>query len=164
MLNHRVLLYHSPLQHLMHSTRPRKHVTRGEDVTALALLPGHRRTACPEGVQEAAAELKQSWKPNPPDYVPPTRGARLKDPSLAPHPVYAAQSLFSAYVHSAPEFEGFNESSVFHGRNIVPSIKAERFKHSLGKVTLLLLEAALYDTQVLRLLLPFVGPTIAGGC
>ena len=99
-------------------------------------------------MQSAAAELERSWKPNSDTYKPPRRGAKLRNPSATPHPLYAAQDLFSVYVHASPGFQGFNQRSVFHGREIEPSIEAERFTHSLGKLTLLLLEAALYDTQV----------------
>lgn len=99
-------------------------------------------------LQEAADDLRNSWRPNTATYQPPRRGARLKDPSATPHHLYASQSLFSAYVHTAPDFEGFDESSVFYGREIEPRLQAERFTHSLGKLTLLLLEAALYDAQV----------------
>jgi hypothetical protein len=99
-------------------------------------------------VQEAATVLKQSWRPNTAAYELPKRGARLRHPLRTSHPIYASQSLFSVYVHAAPEFEGFNESSMFYGREIIPSMKAERFNHSLGKLAMYLLEAALYDTQV----------------
>ena len=76
------------------------------------------------------------------------RGARLARPDRAPHPVYAAQSLFSIYVHTAPTFAEYPETSVFYGREITPATPAERFRHSLGRVSLLLLEAALYDAAV----------------
>lgn len=92
--------------------------------------------------------MERSWQPNSDSYKPPRRGASLKNPSATPHPLYAAQQLFSVYVHAQPGFAGFNESSVFHGREIEPSMEAGRFKHSLGKLSLLLLEAALYDNQV----------------
>lgn len=52
------------------------------------------------------------------------------------------------YVHVPPEFDSYPESSVFHGREITPSTNAERFRHSLGMMSLLLLEAALHDEQV----------------
>jgi hypothetical protein len=51
-------------------------------------------------------------------------------------------------VHTQPSFPDYPSSSILSGREIVPQIKSERFKHSLALVSLLLLEAALYDTAV----------------
>lgn len=70
------------------------------------------------------------------------------DGTLPPHPIYEAQGLFSLYVHVPPEFEGYTADSVFYGREITPSTHGERFRHSLGKLSLLLLEAALNDRAV----------------
>ena len=97
-------------------------------------------------LQATAAELAASWTKRPAPL--PTRGAALRTPSAAPHPVYAAQPFFSIYVHTPPSFDGFVASSIFHGREIVPQLPAQRFTHSLGTVSLLLLEAALLDTAV----------------
>lgn len=88
-----------------------------------------------------------SWQKTPKGPLA-ARGAKLLDPSAPPHPIYAAQELFSLYVHVPPEFEGYTEDSVFYGREITPSTHGERFRHSLGKLSLLLLEAALNDSQV----------------
>lgn len=52
------------------------------------------------------------------------------------------------YVHVPPEFEGYEPESIFYGREIKPSTHGERFRHSLGKLSLLLLEAALNDLEV----------------
>lgn len=97
-------------------------------------------------MQEATAQLKNTWRQR--FTVERPRGARLADPDRAPHPVYAAQSLFSIYVHVRPDFPGYTETSVFHGREITPATWSERYRHSLGVASLLLMEAALYDTTV----------------
>jgi Core-2/I-Branching enzyme len=97
-------------------------------------------------LQEVAADLEQSWQPRAEPF--PGRGARLADAAAPPHPVYAVQQFFSIYVHTRPEFPGYPASSVFHGREIAPRAAAERFRHSLGLVSLLLLEAALVDSAV----------------
>ena len=97
-------------------------------------------------MQDVAANLTQSWQPRHEPFT--ARGARLRDPDAIPHPIYAAQPFFSIYVHTRPEFPGFNSSSIFHGREITPQTAAERFHHTLGLVSLLLLEAALLDTAV----------------
>lgn len=47
-----------------------------------------------------------------------------------------------------PGSADFPADSVFHGREITPSVHAERFTHKLGVLSLLLLEAALYDEAV----------------
>jgi Core-2/I-Branching enzyme len=98
--------------------------------------------------QEAASSLRQSWTPYGAYFTPPRRGARLRDPLKPAHASYAGQSLFSVYVHTPPDFEGYPSTSLFHGREIAPSIKAARFTHQLSVISLLLLEAALYDPQV----------------
>ena len=97
-------------------------------------------------MQEAAQALTASWQPR--TEGPKLRGARLKDTSKTPHPVYAAQSFFSIYVHARPEFAGYPPSSIFYGREISPETDAQRFSHSLALVSLLLLEAALNDPAV----------------
>jgi hypothetical protein len=97
-------------------------------------------------VQAAAKKLKGSWEQRHEVSLP--RGARLRHPEKLPHPVYAAQSLFSIYVHTRRNFSNYPPTSIFWGREIVPQTDSERFKHSLALVSLLLLEAAFYDTSV----------------
>jgi Core-2/I-Branching enzyme len=97
-------------------------------------------------LQDVAQELQSSWRPRAEPFT--GRGARLRDATKAPHPAYLKQTLFSIYVHAAPTFPGYDRTSLFHGREIHPAIDAQRFHHSLGLVSLLLLEAALLDTQV----------------
>lgn len=98
-------------------------------------------------IQDSASALADSWQ-NIPKGKLKGRGAKLLDPSVPPHPIYAAQELFSLYVHVPPEFEGYTPDSVFYGREITPSTHGERFRHSLGRLSLLLLEAALNDVSV----------------
>lgn len=101
-------------------------------------------------MQDSAAALADSWQKTPKGPLP-ARAARLLDPSVPPHPIYAAQELFSLYVHVPPEFEGYTPDSVFYGREITPITNGERFRHSLSKLSLLLLEAALNEPMhVLR--------------
>ena len=90
--------------------------------------------------------LTAGWK----DPAPPTppRGARLANPQAAAHPSYSSQSLFSIYVHTDPAYDGFHPGSLFHGREITPQIEGHRYSHSLSRILLLLLEAALNDPQV----------------
>lgn len=92
--------------------------------------------------------LEKSWEKTDKNAPLPRRGAKLRNPNAVPHPVYASQELFSVYVHVPPEFDSYPESSIFFGREISPSIRAERFQHSLGMLSLLLLEAALHDESV----------------
>jgi Core-2/I-Branching enzyme len=106
-----------------------------------------RTRTLPLIVQQSAAALADSWKKTPKGQLS-GRGPKLLDPNVPPHPIYAAQELFSLYVHVPPEFEGYSPDSVFYGREITPSTHGERFRHSLGKLSLLLLEAALNDEQV----------------
>lgn len=72
----------------------------------------------------------------------------MRDLTAAQHPSYADQSLFSIYVHTDPAADPFPPDSLFHGREITPRIEGRRWMHSLTRVFLLLLEAALYDTEV----------------
>ena len=97
-------------------------------------------------LQAAARQLEASWRPRKQPLH--GRGAALANPSATPHPVYRHQRLFSIYVHTSPSFHGYGRSSIFHGREIVPKIEAQRFTHSLGRIALHLLEAALLDTTV----------------
>lgn len=99
-------------------------------------------------MQEASETLANSWEHIDPTVPLPRRGAKLRNPHAVPHPVYASQELYSVYVHIPPEFDSYPESSLFHGREISPSVAAERFQHSLGMLSLLLLEAALHDETV----------------
>lgn len=99
-------------------------------------------------LQKAASQLSKSWKLNSPNAPLHRRDARLKDPDASPHPIYASQSLFSIYVHNPPDASSFPTDSIFHGREITPSLAAERYTHKLGVLSLLLLEAALYDEAV----------------
>lgn len=97
-------------------------------------------------LQAAADELTRSWRPR--TDMSQLRGASLRDAHKKPHAVYAAQTLFSIYIHTRPEFPGYPASSIFYGREIIPQSAGERFQHSLGIVSLLLLEAALMDNIV----------------
>jgi hypothetical protein len=97
-------------------------------------------------LQAAAHELTRSWRPR--TDLSQLRGARLEDAHKNPHAVYAAQSLFSIYVHTRPDFPGYPASSIFYGREIIPRFAAGRYRHSLAVVSLLLLEAALTDNIV----------------
>lgn len=99
-------------------------------------------------MQEAASQLSKSWKINSPNAPLRRREARLKDPTAPLHPIYASQSLFSMYVHNPPGSADFTSDSIFYGREITPSLHAERYTHDLGVLSLLLLEAALYDEAV----------------
>jgi Core-2/I-Branching enzyme len=98
--------------------------------------------------QEAATTLANSWEKVDRGAPLPRRGAKLRNPNAKQHPVYASQELYSVYVHVPPEFKSYPESSLFYGREITPSMNAERFHHSLGMLSLLLLEAALLDETV----------------
>lgn len=110
---------------------------------SIRLYPRH-----PLSLQKSARELSKSWTVNSPNAPLRKRNAALKDPTATPHPIYFAQSLFSIYVHAPPGSDDAPMDSIFHGREIVPSVHAERFSHSLGVLSLLLLEAALYDEAV----------------
>lgn len=99
-------------------------------------------------MQDSASKLSKSWKLNSPNAPLLRREARLKNPTAPPHPIYASQSLFSIYVHNPPGSDDFTTDSIFHGREITPSLHAERYTHELGVLSLLLLEAALYDEAV----------------
>jgi hypothetical protein len=52
------------------------------------------------------------------------RKAALKHPDAECHPVYASQKLFSMYVHAQPGFDGHPRTSIFHGREIAPQVRA----------------------------------------
>jgi hypothetical protein len=97
-------------------------------------------------MQNTSIDVTNSWHPQVGPL--PRRGARLKDPLAVPHPTYAAQTLFSIYVHTDPSFQGYPTSSIFYGREIVPQMHGKRFSHSLTSIALLLFEAALMDTAV----------------
>jgi hypothetical protein len=105
------------------------------------------RSTSPD-MQDTAADVSESWQPQIGPLHSRRRGARLKDPSAIPHPIYAAQTLFSTYVHTDPSFDGFSSSSIFYGREIVPQVKGERFSHALTRKELILFEAALTDPDV----------------
>ena len=97
-------------------------------------------------MQSAAEQLEASWQRASEPL--PLRGAKLASPRAEPHPVYAAQRLFSMYVHTPPGTEAYPPESIFHGREILPHAESTRFTHSLAKLSLYLLEAALMDTTV----------------
>ena len=99
-------------------------------------------------LQEAAAHLEASWQPR--RRIGSARGARLADPTKEPHPDYALQQLYSIYVHADPDFAGYDANSVFYGREIAPAVRAPRFSHNLAVTELLLLEAALADSNVMN--------------
>lgn len=97
-------------------------------------------------MQDAASALAGSLRPA--DDPPPLRGARLATLDAPQHAVYAAQRLFSAYVHVDPTRAALRSNSLFYGRDITPRIAGKRYAHSLTLAALYLFEAALYDTAV----------------
>lgn len=97
-------------------------------------------------LQDAANTLEASWQPQRRPLR--GRGAALADPTAQPHPLYAAQRLFSFYMHTPPDFGGYGADSVFRGREIAPHTHGARYSHTLGHITVLLVEAALVDTRV----------------
>jgi hypothetical protein len=67
-----------------------------------------------------------------------------------PGGILSAQSLFSVYVHAAPDYAGFAPDSIFSGTLIETRIAASWGGHDLVDVTRALLKAALTDPRNTR--------------
>eukprot|EP00891_Asterochloris_glomerata_P002641 jgi/Astpho2/2641/fgenesh1_pg.00049_%23_18_t len=58
---------------------------------------------------------------------------------------YAGQHMFSIYVHSAPDFEGYRDGSIFQGREIADRMETSWGHHSTTEVSRRMIMAALQD-------------------